>query len=117
MQGASNPDIVSTRQQRIAELAGQAPQMGFTSLNHHLDARWLYEAFLRTRSDGATEVDGQTAQDYAANLPGNLQALVKRQLVLPFVLPHPEMLPSRSPSPDRILEPGLAAEHDRPFAV
>jgi RNA-directed DNA polymerase len=78
MQGASNPDSVSTRQQRIAELAKQAPQMGFTSLNHHLDVRWLYEAFLRTRSDGATGVDGQTAQDYAANLPDNLQALLDR---------------------------------------
>ena len=30
-------DAVSTRQQQIAELAQQAPQMGFTSLNHHLD--------------------------------------------------------------------------------
>jgi RNA-directed DNA polymerase len=78
MQGASDPDIVSTRQQRIAELARQAPQMGFTSLNHHLDVRWLYEAFLRTRADGAPGVDGQTAQDYAAQLPENLQALRER---------------------------------------
>jgi RNA-directed DNA polymerase len=78
MQGASDPDVVSTRQQRIAELARQAPQMGFTSLNHHLDVRWLYEAFLRTRADGAPGVDGQTAQDYAAQLPENLQALLER---------------------------------------
>ena len=56
-------DPVSTRQQRIAELARQAPQMGFTSLNHYLDPAWLYEAFLRTRQDGAPGVDGQTASD------------------------------------------------------
>jgi hypothetical protein len=37
-------DSVSTRQQRIAELARQAPQMGFTSLNHHLDFTWLLVA-------------------------------------------------------------------------
>jgi group II intron reverse transcriptase/maturase len=52
--------------------------MGFTSLNHHLDLAWLYEAYLRTRPDGAPGVDGQTATDYAANLRDNLQALLDR---------------------------------------
>jgi len=78
MAGASNPGTVSTRQQRIAELAKQVPPMGFTSLNHHIDLRWLYEAFLRTRHDGAPGVDGQTAASYAANLRDNLQALLDR---------------------------------------
>ena len=78
MAGTSNPSPVSTRQQRIAELAKQAPQMGFTSLNHHIDRRWLYEAYLRTRRDGAPGVDGQTAADYEADLPGHLQALLDR---------------------------------------
>src|SRR6516164_1286345 len=36
MAGASKPDLVSTRQQRIAELARQSPEMGFTSLAHHI---------------------------------------------------------------------------------
>ena len=70
MAGASEPDPVSTKQQRIAELAKQSPQMGFTSLTHHIDLRWLHEAYLRTRQDGAPGVDGQTAADYAANLRG-----------------------------------------------
>jgi RNA-directed DNA polymerase len=78
MAGTSNPETVSTRQQRIAELAKQAPQMGFTSLNHHVDLAWLYEAFLRTRRDGAPGVDGRTAADYEANLRDNLQALLDR---------------------------------------
>jgi RNA-directed DNA polymerase len=78
MAGASNLGTVSTRQQRIAELAKQSPQMSFTSLNHHLDLVWLYEAFLRTRRDGAPGVDGQTATDYEANLQANLQALRDR---------------------------------------
>jgi RNA-directed DNA polymerase len=78
MAGASNLDTVSTRQQRIAELAKQSPQMGFTSLNHHIDLAWLYEAFLRTRRDGAPGVDGQTAADYEAGLRANLQALRDR---------------------------------------
>jgi hypothetical protein len=41
-------DSVSTRQQRIAELAQKAPQMGFTSLNHHLDFTWLLVAYWST---------------------------------------------------------------------
>jgi RNA-directed DNA polymerase len=78
MPGASEPDPVSTKQQRIAELAKQSPQMGFTSLAHHIDLRWLYEAYRRTRKGGAAGVDGQTAEDYAADLVGNLQSLLDR---------------------------------------
>jgi group II intron reverse transcriptase/maturase len=78
MASASELDPVLTKQQRIAELAKQAPPMGFTSLAHHIDLRWLHEAFLRTRRDGAVGVDGQTAADYMANLPENLQSLLER---------------------------------------
>jgi|GEM_PF-5622865 len=49
MAGASEPGSVPTKQQRIAELAKQSPQMGFTSLNHYLDVGWLLVAFLQTR--------------------------------------------------------------------
>lgn len=78
MASASELDPVSTRQQRIAKLAQQSPHMGFTSLAHHITTRWLYEAFLRTRKDGAVGVDGQTADDYAADLGNNLQGLLER---------------------------------------
>jgi group II intron reverse transcriptase/maturase len=78
MPGALEPDPVSTKQQRIAELAKQAPQMGFFSLAHHIDLRWLYEAYLRVRPDGAAGVDGQTATDYAAHLGDNLRSLLER---------------------------------------
>jgi group II intron reverse transcriptase/maturase len=69
---------VCTRQQRIAELAQQAPQLGFTTLSHHIDRYWLYEAYLATRKDGAVGVDGQTAADYTAQLPDHLQSLQDR---------------------------------------
>ena len=68
MAGALEPGSVPTKQQRIAELAKQSPQMGFTSLNHYLDAGWLLVAFLQTRKDGAPGVDGQTGDDYAEDL-------------------------------------------------
>jgi group II intron reverse transcriptase/maturase len=52
--------------------------MGFTSLNHYLTVGWLYQAFQRTRADGATGVDGQTSRDYTANLLSNLRSLLER---------------------------------------
>ncbi len=78
MAGAQEPETVSTRRQRIAELARQDKQRGFTSLNHHLNLSWLLEAFWSTRQDGAPGVDGQTALDYEANLVANLRSLLDR---------------------------------------
>lgn len=71
-------ELISTRQQRIATLAKQAPELSFTSLNHHLDIDWLREAYRRTRKDGATGIDGLTAEDYATHLESNLQSLLQR---------------------------------------
>jgi RNA-directed DNA polymerase len=78
MAGASEPDTVSTKQQRIAELAKQAPHMGLTSLAHHIDLKWLHEAYLRTRLDGAAGVDGQTNLDFNKHLGDNLRALLEQ---------------------------------------
>jgi RNA-directed DNA polymerase len=71
-----NSPNVSTKQQRIAELAKRSPQMGFTSLAYLMDLDWLREAFQRTRRDGAPGVDGQTWAEYATSLEGNLQRLL-----------------------------------------
>jgi RNA-directed DNA polymerase len=71
-------DSVSTRLQRIAELAREAPQRAFRSLAHHIDLEFLHEAFRRTRKDGATGVDGQTASEYEEHLEENLQSLLDR---------------------------------------
>ena len=78
MPGTSNPDPVSTKQQRIAELAKQSPERGFPSLAYHIDRPWRYQAYLRVRPDGATGVDGQTVADYTANLRVNLPSLFDR---------------------------------------
>jgi RNA-directed DNA polymerase len=76
--GIPSPDTVSPKLQRIAELAKQAPEMAFTSLSHHIDIDWLREAYRRTRKDGATGVDGQSAEEYAVNLEENLRSLLDR---------------------------------------
>jgi group II intron reverse transcriptase/maturase len=73
-----NSTTVSTKQERIAELAKQSPQMAFTSLAHLMDLDWLTEAYRYTRKDGAAGVDGVTAGEYEADLEGNLQRLLDR---------------------------------------
>src|SRR4030042_373011 len=73
-----NSESVLTRQQRIAMLAKQSPQMAVTALNRYLELAWLREAFHRTRKDGAVGVDGQTWADYAENLEENLRLLLDR---------------------------------------
>ena len=67
---------ISTRQERIAELAKRFQTL--TTLNHHIDEMWLSEAYRRTRKDGATGVDGQSAEDYAQQLESNLKSLLER---------------------------------------
>jgi len=78
---------VSTKRQRIAELARNAPDMAFTNLAHHIDIGWLLIAYYDTRRDGATGVDGQTAADYEANLLANLRSLLDRAKSGTYVAP------------------------------
>lgn len=73
-----NSSSVSLKQQRIAELAKQSPQRGFTSLAYHMDIDWLRDAYRNTRKDGAAGVDGQTAAEYEQDLEGNLRRLLDR---------------------------------------
>ena len=73
-----NSTIVSTKQERIATLAKQSPEMAFTSLAYLIDIDWLKEAYRRTRKDGAAGVDGVTAEQYEQDLEGNLQSLLDR---------------------------------------
>ncbi len=78
MKETSSSTSISTKLVRIAELAKQAPEMAFTTLAHHIDIDWLREAYKRTRKDGATGIDGQTATEYAAHLEDNLRSLLDR---------------------------------------
>ena len=87
MPGTPRPDPVSTKRQRIAELARNGPDMAFTNLAHHMDIEWLHTAYDLTRKDGAVGVDGQTAEDYEANLEANLQDLLNRAKSGTYVAP------------------------------
>lgn len=76
MTGMPSPDPISTKQARIAELAKQMTGRAITSLGHHVDVGWLRAAYERTRKDGATGVDGQSAEEFAEDLEGNLERLL-----------------------------------------
>src|SRR6266542_1505153 len=78
MPGTLSFTSVSTKLQRIAELARRSPSTALTTLAHHIDVDFLREAYRRTRKDGAPGVDRQTAEEYAQNLEANLQALLGR---------------------------------------
>ena len=58
-----NSTEVSTKQQRIATLAKQSPDMAFTSLAYLMDLDWLFEAYQQTRKNGAAGIDGVTAAE------------------------------------------------------
>ena len=52
--------------------------MVITTLAHHIDLAWMYEAYRQTRKSGAVGVDKVTAEEYAADLESNLSSLLDR---------------------------------------
>lgn len=78
MSETPSSENISTQQQRIAELARRVRDEPLNTLSHHMDIDWMKEAFRRTRKDGATGIDGQSAKAYQQNLEGNLEALLAR---------------------------------------
>lgn len=78
MQEIPGSPSVSTKLERIAEIAKRMRGEALTSLSHHIDLEWMREAYRRTRKDGATGVDDQTAAEFAENLEENLSSLLSR---------------------------------------
>jgi group II intron reverse transcriptase/maturase len=87
MAETSGSITVSTKLERIAKLAREMPQAALTTLAHHIDIDWLREAYRRTRKNGATGVDRQTAAEYAGNLEVNLRLLLERAQSGSYVAP------------------------------
>lgn len=73
-----DPKDVSTKLRRIAELARSHKGEALTNIAHHIDIEFLKEAYRQTRKDGAAGVDGQTENEYAANLTANIKTLLER---------------------------------------
>jgi RNA-directed DNA polymerase len=77
-EGTLESGSVYTKQQRIAKLAKQMPDAGFTSLAYYVDREWLKEAYRQTRKEGAAGVDDVTAAQYEGDLENNLSLLLER---------------------------------------
>ena len=67
-----------TKQQWIVEQARKHPDRVFTSLHHLIDIGWMFEAYRRTRKDGAIGIDGVTGDEYEKELGANLDGLQNR---------------------------------------
>jgi len=111
---SQNPQGVLPKQQRIAHLAKQSPQMGFTSLAYHMDLDWLLEAYGRTRKNGAVGVDGQTSADYEKNLEGNLRSLLERAKSGSYIAPPVRRVHiPKAGSPDQTRPIGIPTLEDK----
>ena len=69
---------LSTKRQRIAELARTQRGVALSTLHHLIDLEWMQEAYRLTRKDGAPGIDGVMADAYARNLDANLLDLLDR---------------------------------------
>lgn len=73
-----NSESVSTKLNRIAELAGKMRGVPLRTLAHHIDIDLMREAYARTRKDGVPGVDGETASEYGRELERNLRSVIDR---------------------------------------
>jgi len=69
---------VSTRQQRIAEIAQRKRGEPLTLLHHYIDENWLRASYFQLRKESAPGIDGQTVAEYGKNLEENVKSLLKR---------------------------------------
>src|SRR6202165_3315191 len=77
-EGTMDPANLLTKRHWIVELARRKPGTELFWLHHIIDFEWMREAYWLTRKDGATGIDGMTAQEYEANLEANLKDLRER---------------------------------------
>ena len=78
MRETSSSQIISPKLTRIAKLAKEMPDAALTTLAHVIDVEFLFEAYRRTRRDGAVGIDGQSAEQYEEDLLENLENLLQR---------------------------------------
>jgi RNA-directed DNA polymerase len=70
-----NGSTVSTKLQRIAELAKKDTKIKFTSLAHLLSPELLKESFLKLNKYGAPGADEITMEEFRMNLDANVETL------------------------------------------
>jgi hypothetical protein len=100
-------DKMSTKQQRIAEVARKYPGVSLKSVAHHIDVGWLYCAYELTRRDGAKGIDGVGAEEYEEGLWEKLQNLEDRLKSGLY----------RAPAVKRVYIPKAGSNDKRPIGI
>jgi retron-type reverse transcriptase len=76
--GASTPESLSTKLNRITEMAKQVPDFQFRTLAHLINPQLMEAAFRELKKNAAAGIDGVTVREYEQNLAGNLANLHER---------------------------------------
>ncbi len=69
---------MSTKLDRLTELAKEEPQRQFFSIAHLITPEALYAAFGSLRKDASAGMDGVTYKEYQQDAESNVQALYQR---------------------------------------
>ena len=77
---------LSTKLNRISEMAKQEPKIAFRTLAHLINEESLTDAFHELRKDAAAGVDKVTAKEYGGLLQDNIKNLHQR------IREHPDNL-------------------------
>ena len=114
-------ESVSTKQRRIAQVAHKYREV--TTLAHHMDIHWLWEAYRRVNRQGASGVDGMSLGDYEEDLMENLKGLLQRMKSGRYQAPPVRRAGAKSwrPTPRSRRSPGrssplISAATQRPMA-
>ena len=74
----TEPGRLSTKLNRLSEIAKQNPTLKFTSLAHLLDAECLQQAYKELNPKATAGIDKITYKVYGKNLRRNIQELLQR---------------------------------------
>lgn len=76
--GASTPESLLTKLNRITEIARQSPAFQFQTLAHLINPQLMEDSFRELKKNAAAGIDGVTAREYEQKLSENLIKLHER---------------------------------------
>lgn len=76
--GTLIPESLSTKLNRVAEMARRYPDFRFATIVHLITVEMLHMSFRQLRRDAAAGIDGVTVQEYEKDLERNLKDLHSR---------------------------------------
>lgn len=78
--GTQIPESLSTKLNRLSEVAKTEPTKQFQNITHLISKEMLTWSFQQLRKNASAGIDGVTARDYEKNLQANIANLYERML-------------------------------------